>query len=55
MKHYITVNKKYQNESTALVERSVMNYSGCGDGVLKLALRDPNLSLFKPFYSLIVI
>ena len=34
MKHYITFNKKYHNESTAS-GRSVMNYSGasmCGSG-----------------------
>ena len=32
MKHYITFNKKYYNESTAL-EQSVMNYSWGGGGV----------------------
>ena len=55
MKHYITFNKKYHNESTAS-ERSVMNSSGArvylcvrgggggggGVGELKLALQDPN-------------
>ena len=37
MKHYITINKKYHNEGTAL-ERSVMNYwggkGGGGGGVM---------------------
>ena len=46
MKHYITINKKYNNESTAL-ERSAMNCCGGvgeeevgGEGELKLALRE---------------
>ena len=36
VKHYITINKKYHNESTAL-EQFVLNYCG-----LKLALHDLN-------------
>ena len=67
MKHCITINKKYQNESTAL-ERSVMNHEGgggeregrerveagrrgCGVEKVQLALRDPDPS---PSASIVV-